>query len=112
MGEASKDKRKPQRGRKKQDVFKSINFPSISRKTLEHSTVLMTWKQPSCFHKFMLAIYYLSKLSGDSNILFVINLMVLHIVKKYTLLHIGIFIKPLNVSMPYNILINKIEDIG
>lgn len=47
-----------------------------------------------------------------TDIFFVINLMVLHIGKKYTLLHIGVFIKPLKVSMSYSIVINKIGNIG
>jgi len=38
--------------------------------------------------------------------------MVLHIVNKYTLLHIETFIKPLKVSVPYSILINQIGNIG
>lgn len=45
-------------------------------------------------------------------IFFVINLMVLHVVKKYALLHIGIFIKPLKVSVSYNNLINKKEKLA
>lgn len=35
MGEVSKDERKPQRGKKKQDILKSMNFPLMSRKMLE-----------------------------------------------------------------------------
>lgn len=38
--------------------------------------------------------------------------MVLHVEKKYVLLHIGIFIKPLKVSMPYKSLINKKEKLA
>lgn len=35
-----------------------------------------------------------------------------HAYSEKIILHIGIFIKPLKVSVPYNILINKIGNIG
>lgn len=41
MDEVSKDKRNPQRGGKKQDIFKSMNFLLISRKKLEQFNFLI-----------------------------------------------------------------------